>query len=169
MRSFTAALIAALGGPVQQPAALVELGFSTPQRWSSFATLSWNALTWTREAIALDGLRVEALRLTGTLTIGNNDDVAAALVLAEGVTDRTVRIWGYDAAATATADVVWLADGVCGGATVSTDAVRIQLRHAAERTLVPRTFVDPATFGPLLPAGSVIKVGGVDYRIERRG
>jgi len=168
MKTFTAALTAALGGPVQQPAALVEVGFSVPVRWSSFATLNWDGATWTREAIALQSLQVEALRLSGELVIGNNDDVAAALVLNEGVADRTVRIWGYDAAATATADVVWIADGVCGGASVSTDLVRIQLRHAAQSTLVPRTFVDPATFGPLLPAGTVIRINNIDYRIERR-
>lgn len=168
MKSFTAALTSALGGPVQQPAALVEIGFSTPRRYSSFATLTWNSQTWTREAINLDGLQVEALRLSGTLAIDNTDDVIGALVLNEGAADKTIRIWGYDAAATATADIVWLADGVGGGARVDTTVVRIDLRNPAEEQLVPRTFVDPANFGTLLPAGTVIRIGSIDYRLERR-
>lgn len=169
MRTLTTALQTALGGPVQQPAILVEIAFSTTARWSSFSTVTWNSLTWTREAVALESLQAEALRLTGSLVIANQDDAAAALVLNEGVADRSIRIWGYDAAATALSDVVWLADAIGGGCRVSTDSVRIDLRHPAERMLAPRTFVDAAAFGTLLPAGTVIRIGSTDYRLERRG
>lgn len=169
MRTVSTALATALGAPVQQPAILVEIAFSSTVRWSSFSTITWNSQTWTREAVTLESLQVEALRLTGSLVIANGDDVAAALVLNEGVADRSIRLWGYDAAATATGDVVWLADAIGGACSVDTDAVRIELRHPAELMVTPRTFVDPATFGPLLPAGSVIKINGTDYRLERRG
>ena len=169
MNSLTAALSAALGGPVQRPALLVEAGFDTVRRWSSFATLTWNGNTWSTQAMRIEGLQVAALQVRGSLVLDNRDGAAGALVLAEGVQDRSIRIWAYDAAATATADVVWLADAVGAGATISETEVTIALRDAAEATLTPRQFVTAANgFGQLLPSGSVIRLNGQDYRLERR-
>lgn len=168
MKSLSSALSAALGAPVQRPALLVELGFSPIKRWSSYADVTWNGQTWTKEDVAVEGLQVDALTLAGTLRLGNGDGAAAALVLGQGVQDRTVRLWGYDAGATATGDVVWLADGVCAAAQVALDAVRITLRHPAEYTLAPRTFVSTANFSPLLPAGTVVKINGQALTLARR-
>lgn len=169
MRSLSGALAAALGAPVQQPALLVEVGFSTPRRWSSFATVVWNGQTWTREAVRVEGLAVEALRVRGTLIVQNADDVMGALVLNEGVTDRSIRLWGYDAAATAAGDVVWLADAAGAACQITPTEVRIGLRHPSEYVIAPRTFVG-AGMGAnvLLPAGSVLRINGRDVRLERR-
>lgn len=168
MKALSTALAAALGAPVQQPALLVEVAFTTTRRWSSFATLTWGGNTWTQEDVQLESLSVGALSVSGALLLGNGDDAAAALVLAEGVQDRAIRLWGYDAAATATNDVVWLADCVGSNATISPNAVRIELRHRAEMTLSPRTFINEGTFGALLPAGSVLKINGRDFTLARR-
>lgn len=169
MRTLSSALSTALAAPVQQPAILVEVGFSTPSRWSSFATLAWNGYTWMKEAIEVQGLAVQALTVSGSLVIGNGDDVAAALVLNEGVADRPIRIWGYDAAATALGDVVLLADAVGAAATIATDAVTITLRAPNEFTLAPRTFVNYAAgFAHLLPAGTVLKINGAAYKLGGR-
>lgn len=168
MKSLTSALSAALGAPVQQPAILVEVAFATVRRWSSFASLTWNGQSWVKEAVRVEGLAVDALRVAGTLVIGNGDDGAGALVLGEGVTDRSIRIWGYDAAATATADVVWLCDAVGGAAMVGDSEVRIELRHKTELMLGPRTFITEATFGTLLPAGAVLRINGVDVALQRK-
>lgn len=168
MRSLSSALSAALGAPVQRPAVLVEIGFSPVKRWSSFSTLDWAGQTWVKEDISLESLQVQALSLTGALRLGNGDGAAAALVLGQGVQDRPVRLYGYDAAATALGDVVWLADAVCAGAQVALDAVLIELRHPAEYTLAPRTFVDDAGFAPLLAAGTVLKINGQSWSIARR-
>ena len=62
MRTLSTALATALGAPVQQPGFLVQMGFSTVRRWSSFATTTWNGQTWTKEAVTVDGLAVDALR-----------------------------------------------------------------------------------------------------------
>lgn len=168
MRSLSAALAAALGAPVQQPAFLVQVAFATTRRWSSFGTRTWNGQTWTKEAVALDGLAVDALRLRGTLTLGNADDVLGALVLAEGVQDRAVTVWGYDAAATATEDVVLLAEGVGAAAAVEEQTVRVALRDRTEFMQAPRTFVNAAAgFAQLLPAGTVLRINGIDWKLER--
>lgn len=168
MKSLSSALSTALGAPVQRPAVLVELAFSPVKRWSSYADITWGGQTWTKEDVTVESLEVGALSLTGSLRLGNGDGAMAALVLAQGVQDRAVRLWGYDAGATATGDVVWLADAVCSGLQISLEAVRIELRHRCEYTLAPRTFVSEADFAPLVPAGTVIKINGQALTLARR-
>ena len=169
MLSLSTALSAALGAPVQQPCVLVRLGFATPQYWTSGATLTWGGQTWTQQAMALDGLNVQALTIAGTLSIGNGDDVAGGLVLAQGVADMPIDIYGYDAAATGSTDVVLLCNAVGSGATIAGELVQIGLRSPSEFLLSPRTFVRPQSgFTTLLPANSVIKINGQTLILERR-
>jgi hypothetical protein len=169
MKSLSGALAAALAAPVQRPALLVMVAFPTVQRWSSRATVSWDGFTWTGADLRLDGLQVQPLRVAGTLVLGNADGVAGSLVLSHGVQDRAIAIYGYDAAATALADVVWLADAVGAGAQVGATEVRIELRHRAEFTLSTRTYVGPAAgFTQLLPAGTVLRINGQAMQLERR-
>lgn len=168
MRSVSSALTTALGAPVQQPAILVEIMFATPKRLSSFAALTWNALNWAFDDVAVDDLAVDALRVSGSLRIGNADGFMGNQVVSEGIYDRAINLWAYDAAATATADVVWLASAVGASAEISNEQVVIQLRHKAEMTLAPRTFVNSDTFGTLLPAGAVLRINGMDMRLQRR-
>lgn len=170
MKGLSSALSTALGAPVQQPAILVQVGFTTVQRWSSFNTVSWNSQTWTKEDVGIDGLIVQALKVSGTLIVGNADGAIGATVLSQGVQDRAITIWGYDAAATATADVVWLCSAVGASAQVGQRDVRINLRHPAEYVQSPRTFIGPsAGFNGLLPAGAALRINGLDYTLERRG
>lgn len=170
MRSLSVALSSALGAPVQQPALLVELGYTSPARFSSFGTIVWNGVTWTREDVAVEDLVVRALQVQGTLVIGNNDGAAGTQALAAGLVDRSIRLWAYDAAATAAADVVWLADAAAGVTEISPRQLRIQLRHPCELVTAPRTFVGPAAgFNTLLPAGTVLRINGQDVRLERQG
>lgn len=170
MKSISTALSAALGAPVQQPAVLVEVGFNTTRRWCSYATTTWNGQTWQAEDIAVEDLQVGALQVQGTLVFGNADDAAATLVLAEGVADRSVRIWAFDAAATGLNDVVLLAaDAVGASVQIDLRSVRVSLRHRCEMLLTPRTYVTDETLGPLVPEGTVLKINGKDYRMTRRG
>ena len=171
MKTITSALQAAQAGPVQQPAWLVEVHFGTVQRWSSRATETWNGHTWTQRDMRVESLSVQPFRITGALVLGNADDVAGTLVLADGVQDRRVVVYGYDGAAlAATADAVWLCDAVGAGAQVGPDEVRIALRHRAEFVQSPRTYVTAsAGFNNLLPAGVVLRINGIDMRLERRG
>lgn len=169
MRSVSSALATAFGAPVQQPAILVEIAFATTVRWSSFATVSWNSLTWTKEAVSVDGLVVDPLSIRGSLVIANGDDAPGDLVLSEGVVDRSIRIWGYDAAATALADVLLLCEAVGGAARINTRSVAISLRSPSEFLLSPRTYVGPAAgFNNLLPGGTKLKINGLDMQLGTR-
>lgn len=172
MRTLTTALSTALGAPVQQPALLVEIGFSTPWRRTTGAQITWNGRTWLRDDFEVEGLVVEALRISGTVVIGNANSGIAGLLLNEGATDRPIRIWGYDAAATGAGDVVLL----CGDAVGSTyrlsptgpSEARIELRHRCEHVFGPRTWITPDALGPMLPAGAAMKINGIDLVLDRR-
>lgn len=169
MRSLSTALAAALNGPVQQPAFLVRMELGSTRRWSSFSTITWGGHTWTREAIAVDGLAVDALQVRGTLVIGNADDAIGSLVLQYGVQDREIEIYGYDAAATGSSDMVWLCRAVGASAEVGPLEVRIALRHRAEFQQSPRTYIHPANgFTNLLPPGVVLRINGQDWKLDRR-
>ena len=170
MKDLTAALSAALNAPVQRPGLLVQVGFDTVQRWSSHGTVTWSGHTWTRRDMSVEGLVVQPLRVSGSLVLGNADDVAGTLVLSQGVQDRQVIIYGYDAGALAAADdVVWLCSAVGAAAEVDAAEVRISLRHRSEFTTSPRTYVTPeAGFTHLLPADTVLRINGIDMRLDRR-
>lgn len=171
MKTLSGALSAALGAPVQKPALLVQAHFGTVQYWSSHASTSWNGQSWQATAMQLEGLVVRAFSVSGTLVLSNGDGVAGALVLGEGVQDRRFQIWGYDAAALGTvADAVWLGDAVGAAAEVGGTEVRISLRHRTEFVQSPRTYVTAAAgFNHLLPGGTVLRINGIDMRLERRG
>lgn len=169
MKTVTIPLQTAWNAPVQRPGFLVEVAFSTPQRWSSQGTFTWAGHAWTAQAMSLDGLQVEALAVRGTLVIDNRDGAIGSLVLEQGIQDRAIRLWGFDAGATGASDVLWLADAVGGGCQIGAQSVSIALRDSAELVLAPRTFVSPeAGFTQLLPAGTTLRINGIDYRLDRR-
>lgn len=170
MKTLSGALSAALGAPVQKPALLVKAHFGTVRYWSSHATAVWNAQTWQATAMQIEALLVRAFSVSGTLVLANGDGVAGALVLGEGVQDRRFELWGYDAAALTTlADAVWLGDAVGAAAEVGNTEVRIALRHRTEFVQSPRTYVTAAAgFTHLVPAGTVLRINGIDMRLERR-
>lgn len=169
MKTLSALLSAALGAPVQRPAVLVEVHFAAVQRWSSMSSVNWNGHTWAARDVAVENLSVQPFKVSGELVLGNLDDAAGALVLAQGVKDRRIVVYGYDAAAlTDVADAVWLCTAVGGPATVDTREVRIGLRHRTEYVQSPRGYVDAASgFTQMLPANTVLRINGIDYRLER--
>ena len=168
MRTLSTALATALGAPVQTPAVLVQVDFPTARRWSSYADLSWNGQTWARQPLDLQNLVVGPLSLSGTLLLDNRDGQASQLVLGHGVQDRRIELWGYDAAATGLADVVWLGVAVGGRVGISDTTVEIALRHRCQHVSGPRQTVSPeAGFGSLLPPGAVVKINGTEMRIAR--
>lgn len=170
MKTLTSALSSALGGPVQRPTFLVQVDFSVVQRWTSGASLFWNGQSWAARHMNVENLVVQALRVQGTLILGNEVDDAGTLVLGQGVKDRRIQIYGYDAAATADVDdIVWLCDAVGAAARIGPREVRIELRHRLEFVQSPRTYVEPAAgFNNLLPADTVLRINGIDMRLERR-
>ncbi len=167
MRTLSGLISAALGAPVTRPAVLVQADFATVRRWTSAAPITWGGHSWAAMGLRVDELAVGTLELTGTVVLNNADDAAGTLVLTEGVKDRPITIYGYDAAAPT--EVVWLASAVGARAQVAPAEVRISLRHRSEYTVSPRTYVGVgAGFNQMLAAGTVLRINGVDVRLDRR-
>lgn len=171
MKTLSGALTTALGGAVQKPAFLVSIGWNTPLYLSSFGTVSYDSQTWTAAAIDVSRVKVDAASVSGTLVLDNADDVYGALLLNEGVSDKAIRIVGYDAGATASGDFVELVRCVGGKGTVRHDQVEITLRDSNAYVYAPRTFVTvtPGSgFTQLISAGTILNINGQSYRLERK-
>lgn len=170
MITLSPALQAAHAAAVQRPAYLVQIDFDPVQRWSSHGTVEWGGHTWHARDITVEGLQVQGLAVRGDVLLGNADGVAGDLILAEGVQDRPIHVYAYDAAATGESDVVLLACAVGAAAEVGLMVARIGLRDATEFLQSPRTYCNEAGgFRTLLPAGTVLRINGQDIRLERRG
>lgn len=170
MRTLSAALNTAYGTPVQRPAWLVRIDLTSVQYRSTYSTVTWDSHSWTADDINVVGLRVGALKVSGSLVFGNADDYWGGVALTEGFTDKRIRIWGYDAsiASPAAGDPVLVCDAVGAGCDVTTQGVRVQLRDACEYRMGPRATISPAFgFARYLPSGRTITINGVSYVLER--
>lgn len=168
MITLSAALQAAHASAIQKPAWLVYVGFSTPLRLSSYGDVTYDSNTWSAYDVDVSRIRVDAVRVSGELVIQNADDLVGALILAEGVADRVIHIYGYDAGATDTADIVHLVTCVGGASSLSHDRVSIGLRASTEYTSAPREFVNSASgFTYMIPAGTQLRINGQVYKVER--
>ena len=137
-------------------------------RLSSHGDVTYGGYTWSAYDVDVSRISVDAVRVSGEVVIQNCDDVIGALVLTEGVADRTVQIYGYDAGATATADIVHLITCAGGAASISDDRVSIGLRSSTEFTASPREFVNAAAgFTYLIPAGTQLRINGQTYKVDR--
>jgi hypothetical protein len=165
MKTLGSLISSALGRPVVTPSVYVQIGFSTPSRWTDGPTTDWNGFTWTHRDIDVRDLQAQAYTLSGTLVLGNADNVAGALATTERFMDRAITIWGYDRAAPT--DAVWLCNALGGGAIVGWDEVSVALRHPCDGMVSPRSFINGPEFGSCLPDGAVIRINGIDLRIER--
>lgn len=167
MKAVPSGMAAAHAAPVQRPGLLVEMHFSTVQRWSTRGALNWGGFTWAAMDMQLQNLQVQPFAVSGTLVLGNTNDAAGALVLSQGVQDRLVKVYSFDGAVPT--EAVWLATAVGASAQVSPRDVRISLRHRTEFMASPRTYVNPqAGFTNLLPSGTVLRINGIDLRLDRR-
>ncbi len=173
MRSLDSALSTAYGYAVQKPAWLVEIAWAaSTSRLSGFATVTWSSQTWTVGHVDPRRLSASDLDVSGTLVIGNADDAIAALVLADGIAGRSIKVYGYDAGAvsggTLAAGVpVLVADCVGSRATIAADEVSIDLRPAAYKLTTPRQRVSAPTFSYLIAAGTRLTINGQTYILNR--
>jgi hypothetical protein len=170
MRTLSAALLSAVGATVTRPGWLVRIEFATPATWSSIGTVDWLGATWAGRQMRISGLSADASASSaGRLEVTNIDDGAAALILAEGIADRRIRIWACYADATADADVVLVFDGVGDDASLDERSASITLSAASTRTLyAPRRWISPGTgFNHLQPVGTKIRLGSQPYILER--
>ncbi len=171
MRTLSSAINTATAGTVTTPGYLVEIDFGTVLRLSSRGDQSWNGYTWTGGRIGkISGLQWDGKgQQAGSIDLINSDLAMGALVLNEGVADRSVKIWKFYADSPATGDPVAVFDGVADAADIGPDKVSLALLSQNGRTLsAPRRFIGPGIgFNHLAPAGTKITWGGQTYELTR--
>lgn len=171
MRTLSTAAAADVVKPITTPFHLVELVMaSATYRWSTRGTVSWDSQTWTEAGVMVEGLRnLVGGGMEGAISITNTDNAASALVLADGVADRECRVWQLNGAGPyVLADAVKLFDGVCDGADIGLDRVRIDIITAKRvRETAPRIYFE-AFCAHMPAAGTVLAWGGEHYTLENR-
>lgn len=173
MRTLSAATNTAVAGPVTAPGYFVEILFSSPLRISSRGTLAWSGNTWNAWDIRITGLAFDGTTSAqnGTLVLGNTDLSVGALILNQGIADRTINIWAFLGDAPATADPVQVFAGV--GDVVSpinpdagTVTVTLQ-QYAAGVLFCPRRYITNENgFSVLPPAGTLVPFNGETFQIQ---
>lgn len=172
-RTVTAALTTEIGKSVVSPGYLIEIGFASPLRLSTRATIAWSGNTWTTWDARVQGLSTEGSGSTsgGSLTLWNGDYTISALVLGEGVANRSVKCWKfYGDSALTTSDPVQIFVGVVDDAEIdpTRGTVTLQLVQTnAAALFAPRFYVTPENGFNYLPApGTVIDWDGERYVLD---
>ena len=123
--SLSAAMVTALGANFSQPGLFVQLGFTSPLYLcdrASGATRSWNALTWTVADVGVSGYSLEqGIVQKITLEFVDSDYALTSLLLSQTSSDKNVKLWYFDSAATATIDPVLIVDGLIDDASGGDD------------------------------------------------
>ena len=152
---------------VTKPFWLVYIGFGTPLRYSSGATVSWNSQTWTANDLQVS---VNPDKNSGTLRIQNTDYSFGQLVMNnDGIADVPIKIYQlYGDGSYAVDDAELLFDGVGGRDVIGTRWVEVELKVAdTEVMFAPRIrCTKEMGFNHLPPNGLVISWGGEQFTLE---
>ena len=173
-RSLTGAVNTAIGNAITQPGYLVQIGFSVALRLSSRGDVVWQGNTWLDWDIEVGGIDVDGTssEQSGSLTLGNTDNVIGALLLVEGIAEKEVNIWKLYGDAPAASDPVLMFSGVGDGYSLLPDAGKatITLEQQAAQTLyTPRRYITrSAGFSALPPVGTAIMWNGERFFLQRR-
>lgn len=170
MKPLTPATGAALRRTVTAPISLIELGFDPVVRLSTRGDVTWDGKPWSGvQRVAVAGLAADGSGAQeAQIEIGNYDLAFGTVILSRGVADRPVRIWQGDAGALGPDDLALVFEGVIESAEVG-DAVRLTCgpANSAARVFPVRRIGAATGFTHVLPAGTVLRMGGTEYRLER--
>jgi hypothetical protein len=163
-RILSSALLTELAKTVTTVGYLVQIGTTTPQRWSNIGAVTWNALAWSDMDFVVEGLEFSSdVDLTARLTVQNLDGVAAALFLSasEHLYNVVVTIYQFAHGALGVGDVPLIAVMAVDACDVGLDKVVLSLTDAnVDAAFSPRRRVAPTDgFNFAAPGGTVIAWG----------
>lgn len=153
------------------PRHLIELTVGAAvYRWSTREDVTWSGETWIGVGAQVEDLRtLVGGAMSGRISLPNHDNAMSALVLADGVAGRRVRIWQLYGMGPFTAeDAVLVFSGEADGAP-DVGETRVSIEIVTEgRALqkAPRLYWD-MLFNHIPPAGTVISIGGEHFTLER--
>lgn len=173
MRSLSSPTLTAVAQTITEPRYFLQIDFATVVRLCTNGTTSWNSQTWSDGAFTVSGLSWDSSIVQNlTLNFADGDLAMAALVLNEDIADRPIKLWVFDAEATATADPVLVFDGAGLSASGGSDgSLRISATRLNSRTVdLPRGTYRTALPAELFaPAGTVIQWGNGTITLNPRG
>jgi len=161
----------ALAAQLTRPGYLVYIGWAVPVRLSSRTDLTWDGYLYIGFGVTPGGLDWSGTaEQGGTLKLDNSSGDYSVMALGEGVADVPIKVWAYDAAATATADPVPVFDGVGDSCEIMPDAITIRVTSKRSRSLyAPRAYItQDAGFSIVPPEGKTIQWGGQRYTFSRQ-
>lgn len=171
-RALTTATKNAAGATITAPGFLIELRLSTTYRFATRGDVVWNSITWAKQNLQI-GEIVDQPDGSSKMraSVGNTDLAFGAVVLAESqIQGAGVSVWFHYDSALALADPVKLFEGVVNQATVDHSAVSFEFTTSYDTAsyLPRRRITREAGFNRLLPAGRVLQIGAMKFRLERR-
>ncbi len=150
-RTLSGTISTAIALPVTEPGYLVYLGFDTPIRHSTRATLTWGGYTWTG---ALGTRVVSVSESDATIELANSDMSASAIVLNVTLADKACAIYKlYNG------DAVLLFQGFIDACPSIGDRVRLTAKALATARKVPNKYIAYPLFKWLTPPGTAVKWG----------
>lgn len=169
MRTLSPSAQTAVEKTVTTPIVLVEIGFSTPVRFSSSGDLPWNGQDWEGGRLANGSVNLSPAKAgshQGSLSLANHDSAISALILTEGGSGKAVKVWYlYGSPPYATADAIQVFDGVIDGAQMG-DIAQLAILSSGMVKWTPRL---PYTFDRLshmIKPGTEISWGGEKYILK---
>lgn len=169
-RSISAPTLAAIAAQFTQPGYFVQIDWSSITRLTSRSSRSWNGQFWVGGFVEVRSVTWSADGTQdGTVILQNGTGAYGVVALDEGVADKRVQIWIFDAAATATGDPVKIFDGVGDSCDISPATVTVKLVSQRSGVLnSPRQYITRESGDTIVPAsGTVITWGGQTYRLQR--
>ncbi len=101
-----------LSAAATTPGYLVEIEFPAIVRWSSLGGFLWNSQTWTSNSFSVSGFGIDgSAESSGSLTFNNHDNSVGTLCLANGVSNRAIRLYAFDGLTPASDEVRQIFDG----------------------------------------------------------
>lgn len=165
-RTLSALLTTETATTVTAPAYLIEIGWTPTLRLSTRGELYYEGNAYTAGSANVE--RLETLRggaLAATISLGNTDDVAGAIILGSDLTaiDVTISLLYGDGPFSA-GDALQVFAGVIDSADIT--PLRITLDCVSEgraKMTGPRLYCQPPTFNHMPPPGTKLLWGGETY------
>lgn len=151
----------------------MQIAFSTVTtvRFSSFGDVSWNGFSWLNR-----DLRVRLSPTDGRgqndceVAVGNDSQSMTQLILANGLSGKSLKIWKAYKGALAVGDPYLVFDGICRRVQITPSVVVIPgTVEQIEKIVCPRKRINKSTgFNALLPDGTKITIGNTVLTLTRR-
>jgi len=163
-RTLPASISTAVAQPVTQPGYLIQIDADSTLRYSSRATMSYNGQSW------LGGARVDRLDTArggdAAVALPNVDNALSALILADALTDKRIRIWGIYSDSPTDAELLF--DGLVDGADAigALECVLNLTDNGSARSSIPDVTIGPPLANHLVPPGTQISWGTTTSTVE---